>query len=121
MVVNAAPGVSLTSPVDGTSAQAPATLGLGASASDSDGTVARVDFYAGNTLVGTDNSSPFTFSWSNVPAGTYAMKAVATDNRGATAMSGSRTVTVTAANSSPPCRSPRLFRATRLARRRWWP
>ena len=101
VVVNAAPGVSLTSPADGTSAQAPATLGLGAIATDSDGTIAKVDFFAGNTLVGTDNSSPFSFSWSNVPAGTYTMKAVATDNLGASATSVSRTVTVTTTNASP--------------------
>ena len=45
---------------------------LGATAADVDGSVTQVAFYAGSTLLGVDTTSPYTFSWNNVPAGDYA-------------------------------------------------
>jgi len=56
------PVVSLTAPVSGATFTAPASMALQASASDSDGTVARVDFYAGATLLGSDTTSPYAFT-----------------------------------------------------------
>ena len=44
---------------------------LGATATDPDGTIAKVDFYAGATLVGTDTTSPYAVNWTGVGAGTY--------------------------------------------------
>ena len=44
------PSVSLTGPANGVVYSAPANIYLSASASDSDGTVTRVDFYANGTL-----------------------------------------------------------------------
>ncbi len=49
---NAAPSVSLRSPSSMTTFTAPATISVTASASDSDGTIASVRFYAGSTLIG---------------------------------------------------------------------
>ena len=98
---NVAPSVTLTSPASGASYTAPATISLAASASDSDGTIARVDFYSGSTLLGSDSTSPYAFSWSSVPAGSYTLSARAIDNAGAVATSASATVTVTA----PPVES----------------
>ena len=46
------PTVSLTSPADQATFTAPASILMQASASDSDGTVTRVDFYSGATLLG---------------------------------------------------------------------
>ena len=92
---NAPPMVALTSPLNGTTLLAPASIALAASASDVDGTVARVDFYAGTLLIGSSSSSPYVFTWANVAAGTYALTAVARDNLGAMTVSGTRDVTVT--------------------------
>ena len=50
---------SLTSPAHGRHFTAPASIALAASASDSDGTVARVDFYNGTTLIGTATAAPY--------------------------------------------------------------
>ena len=63
---NVAPTVSLTTPVGGATFTAPATIAIAATATDSDGTVAKVDFYAGATLVGTDTTSPFAYTWTGV-------------------------------------------------------
>jgi RHS repeat-associated protein len=92
--VNAPPAVSLTSPATGTTFAAPATIPLAATASDSDGTIARVDFYQGTTPIGAVTSAPYTFSWTNVTQGSYALTAVATDNHGAVTTSAVVSVTV---------------------------
>src|SRR6266516_2739834 len=94
---NQPPAVSLTSPAAGTHYTAPATIPLAASASDPDGTVARVEFYSGTTLLGTATTAPYTFTWSNVPAGSYSLTARAFDSAGASATS-----TVVAVTVDPP-------------------
>ena len=66
---------------------------LSATASDSDGTISKVEFYNGATLLGTDTTSPYSFTWSSVAAGTYTVKAVAYDNSGASASSTTATIT----------------------------
>jgi regulation of enolase protein 1 (concanavalin A-like superfamily) len=97
---NAAPTVSLTGPANGSTFTAPGTIAIGASAADSDGTVARVEFYSGGALLGSDATSPYQFSWTNVAAGSYTLTARAFDNAGAATTSASVTITVSAA--TPP-------------------
>ncbi|MEV4169303.1 glycoside hydrolase family 48 protein [Nonomuraea sp. NPDC049709] len=89
-----APTVSLTSPTAGQTFTAPATVPIAANAADSDGTVAKVDFYQGSTLLGTDTSSPYSYSWTNVAAGSYSITARATDNAGLTTTSSPVGITV---------------------------
>ena len=100
---NQPPTVSLSSPASGASFSAGTTIPVSATASDANGTVSRVQFYAGTTLIGTDTSSPYSVSWPNVATGSYTLSAVATDNAGATRTSATRTVTVT--SSTPPSSS----------------
>jgi len=102
---NKPPTVSLSAA--GAPFNAPATVVCSATASDSDGTVSRVDFYAGSSLIGTDVSAPYSVNWNNVAAGTYTLTALATDNSGATTQSSPVTVTVNAtANPPAPGGSP---------------
>jgi hypothetical protein len=96
-VPNQPPTVSMTSPANNSSFTAGANIPLAATAADSDGTVAKVDFFQGNTLLGTDTTSPYTFNWANVAAGNYVLAAVATDNVGAQTQSAPISVTVTPA------------------------
>ena len=98
---NQAPTVSLTAPANGASFTAPASITVSASATDADGTVSKVDFFAGTTLIGTDTTSPYSITWNNVGTGSYSLTAVATDNVGATTTSAARTITVTG-NTAPP-------------------
>jgi regulation of enolase protein 1 (concanavalin A-like superfamily) len=106
---NQPPTVSITSPTAGASFTAPASVSLAATAADSDGTVTQVQFFAGSTLLGTDTTSPFTFNWTNVAAGTYSLTAVARDNDGATRRSTAVSITVTTtvrtSSSGPPTRA----------------
>ncbi len=79
---NQRPTVSVTSPSSGATFTAPAGYTFSANASDADGSVAKVEFFRGSTLVGTDTDSPFSITESNVGQGNYALTAKATDNRG---------------------------------------
>ncbi|MBW3130416.1 GEVED domain-containing protein [Hymenobacter profundi] len=91
---NEAPVVRLTSPVPGASFSAPATISLTADATDADGRVAKVEFFAGTTKLGEVLTAPYTYTWSGVGAGTYALTAVATDDKGLAATSAVVSVTV---------------------------
>ena len=96
---NVPPTVSLTAPFNGATFTAPASITLSATASDSDGSIARVDFYASNVLLGSDTSAPYSFTWTNAPAGTYTLAAVATDSGNATASSATVSITVSGATA----------------------
>jgi RHS repeat-associated protein len=99
------PAVILSAPANNATFNAPATITLTATASDPDGTVAKVDFYNGQALLGTTTTSPYSFTWSNVPANSYTLTAKATDNLGAATVSSAATITVcapTVALTSPP-------------------
>jgi regulation of enolase protein 1 (concanavalin A-like superfamily) len=96
---NSPPTVSLTSPTNGAMFTAPATITVSANAADSDGTVAKVDFFAGTTPIGTATTAPYSITWSNVAAGTYSLTAVATDNAGASTTSSAVSITVNPAPS----------------------
>ena len=92
-LVNQPPTVSITSPSNDTVFRDIATLTVDAAASDPDGSVARVDFYAGQTLIGSDRTAPYSVAWSGMSAGTYVLTAVAVDNSGASVTSAPITVT----------------------------
>ena len=99
---NQAPTVSLTSPAAGSTFTAPASVTVAATASDADGTVIRVDFYQGSTQIGSDTSSPYGYTWTNVAAGSYQVTAVARDDDGATRTSAAANVTVTTVPNQLP-------------------
>ena len=99
---NQPPTVSITGPASGATFTSPATVSMTAAAADSDGSIARVQFYQGSTLIGTDTTSPFTATWSNAPAGSYQLRAVATDNEGATATSATVSITVNGTGNRAP-------------------
>ena len=91
---NTAPTVSITLPANKAVYTAPATVTINVTAADADGTIAKVDFYNGTTLLGSSTTSPYTYSWTNVVAGTDTIKAIATDNKGATTTSNAVIITV---------------------------
>ena len=96
---NVPPSVTLSAP-------SAATLGtpvtLSATAADSDGAVAKVEFYDGATLVGTDTSAPYNLPWTFTAAGTHSVTARATDDKGASTTSAAVTVSVSATANVPP-------------------
>src|SRR6185312_8733261 len=100
------PTVSITSPANGATFTAPASIPITASASESGGSISKVEFFNGTTLLGTSTSSPYTFSWASVPAGSYSLTAEAFDASGTTATSSAVSVTVNPATSPAIVASP---------------
>ena len=81
--VNTSPAVSISSPVSSATFSAPATVAINATAADSEGTVAKVEFFSDGASLGVDTTPPYGFLWDNVSAGNYSVTASATDNLGA--------------------------------------
>jgi chitinase len=98
-----APVVTLTSPASGASFSAPATVTISATASDADGSVSKVEFFNGGTRLGEATASPYSYTWANVPGGTYTITAKATDNSGAATTSAGVTITVGTGGNTGNC------------------
>jgi len=101
IVVNTAPTVALTTPAEGAMFTAPAAITIEATASDSNGTVSKVEFFNGTTKLGEDVTAPYSFAWNNVSAGSYALTAKATDNHGSATTSNAVNITVNPGTTPP--------------------
>jgi endonuclease/exonuclease/phosphatase family metal-dependent hydrolase len=105
---NVPPIVAIDTPVSDATFAAPATVALVATASDSDGSITGVQFLANDVPLGTDTTSPYEWTWTGVPAGSYSLVAVATDSRGDRTRSTPVSITVTAALDISPPAAPSL-------------
>lgn len=94
---NRAPTVALTSPANNSSHPLSTVIPLAADGSDADGTIGKVEFYAGTELLGTDSSAPYQLGWTPVAAGQYSVAARAYDDKGASTVSSPIAVRVLAA------------------------
>ncbi|EAY30869.1 chitinase [Microscilla marina ATCC 23134] len=93
------PAVSITSPNSGSQFAQNTAITIKANASDADGTVTKVAFYANGQKLGEATNAPYQFTWNNAPAGQHQLTAIATDNEGKTTTSA--TVWIQVGNSTP--------------------
>ncbi len=98
---NTPPQVAITAPTNGASFDIGETIPLIADASDSDGTIAKVEFFIDNNLTATERVIPYETSTTIDNPGSYTITAKATDNQGAVTTSQSVTITVKE-DSVPP-------------------
>jgi regulation of enolase protein 1 (concanavalin A-like superfamily) len=89
------PIIALTSPASSLSYAAPANLNCAASVTANGHTVTKVQFFNGTALLGEDSTSPYSFPWNNVSAGSYSLKARVVYGAGSTLDSAAVTATVT--------------------------
>ena len=97
---NVPPTVSLTRPRALEVFSWGAPISLTADAVDSDGSIARVEFFNNDIKIGEATAAPFTIVWSGAPAGALNLRAVATDNRGGQTASSIIPVTVSSGPST---------------------
>jgi subtilisin-like proprotein convertase family protein len=93
--------VQLTAPANG--ATVSGTVAVSATAADSDGTIASVKFDLPNGTSVTDTTAPYSTTWNSATVADgagYVIRATATDDKGATAVSQ---VTVTVQNGGGTC------------------
>jgi WD40 repeat protein len=93
---NAAPAASITSPAGGAVFGWRANVTINAAASDTDGTVSKVEFFRadGATKLGEDTTAPYSFIWRSASSGTHILRARATDNTGAVTTSAGVSIRV---------------------------
>jgi hypothetical protein len=99
LLPNVAPTVSITSPANNAAIITGTATTITANAADGNGTITGVQFFVDGLSIGTDNTSPYTASYTAV-AGAHTIYAVATDNDCSTATSS--TVNITVANNQAP-------------------
>ena len=89
------PTASITSPEKATFTwKANLTIPIAATATDPDGSVTKVEFLDGTTVLGQDTTAPYSYSWKKVPPGDHTLTVRATDNAGGTGTSPSVSITV---------------------------
>jgi hypothetical protein len=102
------PAVAITSPAGGASFTPGSNVTITASASEPTASISKVEFFetpqaSGTaTLLGTATTSPYSFTWTDVPAGDYSLTAEAFDSAGNTATSAAISVAVVSATSTAP-------------------
>jgi hypothetical protein len=79
---NTAPSITLVSPTEGQQFTTADDIAITAEASDTDGTIAKVEFFVDVYKIGEDHSAPYTFTWDNRDAGNFTITAKAVDNDG---------------------------------------
>ncbi|WP_419244217.1 chitinase C-terminal domain-containing protein [Photobacterium leiognathi subsp. mandapamensis] len=92
-VENVAPSASITAPTATSSITTGETVLIKANATDTDGTVAKVDFLVDGTVVGSSTTAPYEFAWV-ATEGAHSLAAVAYDDKNAASSQASVTVDV---------------------------
>ena len=76
------PKITITSPAADSVITDTSEVVIVTDASDNDGYISLVEFFANDSLIGQRDTIPFTYHWINVPPDNYTLKAIATDNQG---------------------------------------
>jgi hypothetical protein len=96
------PSVVITHPLDNSAATTASQILFAAGATDTDDSVASVEFYVNNTLLATDTSYPFQTTWIPGQQGVYQLIALARDTAGNYSISQNVRVVVAPAAGQPP-------------------
>ncbi len=96
---NIVPNVSITSPSNGQNISIGSNVAVNLSASDSDGSIVKHQIFVNGTLVDTDGANFTPHPINNIASGNYTIRAVVTDNEGATAED---TIQFSVGSGNPP-------------------
>lgn len=91
---NTKPSVSLNLPANNGSYFSGSNIKLTAVANDPNGSISKVVFYQGSEKLGEVLQAPYIFTWANVQAGAYSLRAKAYDNQNADSLSLPVNITV---------------------------
>jgi hypothetical protein len=80
------PSAEVLAPADGTTYSSPQAITIEASASTFSGTITQVEFFVNGVSIGTDNTAPYSISYTPPADGVYELKAVATNSSGKTSL-----------------------------------
>ncbi|ELR73276.1 Chitinase [Fulvivirga imtechensis AK7] len=111
---NARPSVSISAPANNASFDEGENISFSALASDSDGTIALVEYFRGTTKIGESATSPYTVTWTNAAVGTYSITAKATDDQGAQGTSSPISITVNSNSTGGDCEGIAVWSASAI-------
>ncbi len=100
-LTNPPPAVALTTPTNGASYTASASVSLTADAATQFNSLTGVAFFAGTTLLGSVTNPPYTLTATGLAAGSYTLTAIAVDGSGLGGTSAPVNITVTASSGKP--------------------
>jgi acid phosphatase type 7 len=101
IIHNISPIATLTSPTNNQYFLAPSSITLQAEASDPDGSVAKVEFFADGVEIGEATSAPYSVVWNNPSVAAHTLTVVATDDLGGTTTSAEVPIVVYDAAGTP--------------------
>lgn len=99
---SANPNVSLLQPADNTVVADGSVVRIEATASDADGTIAKVEFYDESQLIGEASSPPYALDWSGATDGSHFITARAIDDSGTSTQSDMAAVHVNTEGATAP-------------------
>jgi len=82
------PQVKITSPANGQIFTSPAKISIAAQVEDSN-PIEKVEFFANSQKLGEKTDAPYQYDWTDMAPGVYNLAAIATDDNGNSAISGS--------------------------------
>lgn len=85
---------SITAPTNNKTYTEGGSVVIDATAATTSGSISKVEFYQGTTKLGEDLTSPYSFTWTNVPAGKYDLKVIAYNSSSQSATSSVVTIDV---------------------------
>lgn len=112
---NAPPVTSITSPTATANFPVGNDITITATASDQNGTVAKVEFYDGSTKLGEDLTAPYSFTWTGASEGSHSLTTQATDDLGRVGTSSAISIFVGDNPQQPFSGTPVSFPGTLLA------
>jgi hypothetical protein len=117
--IGSIPTVSIINPISSSSLSAGTETNIIADARDSDGFISKVEFYVNGVLQGTDQTFPYSVAWKPEVAGSYALVAMAFDDKSNAVSSAASAVTVVAgfptiSISNPGPGSPAIVKGGKL-------
>ena len=95
---NLPPSVSIATPTTGASFPGGSGIAVSATATDVGGSVVKVEFFADDSKIGESTAAPYGVLWSGATVGAHTLKAVATDDQGASTTSAVVSITVAPAS-----------------------
>lgn len=103
------PTVSITSPLANDMFCYGNEIEITADADVSSGSIQKVDFYNGNTFLGTDETSPYSYTWTNATTGSQTIRAIATSDADVESLVSTLDIAVNETPSAPVVTSPVVY------------
>ena len=98
---NTPPTIEITAPNANSVYNQGGSITIAATATDTDGSITKVEFYDGTSKIGEDTSSPYNITWSSLILGVHTLSAKAIDNDGAITTSNPVPITIQTNSNCP--------------------